>query len=76
MVDKKMLSVEEIESQAVLELPDREMMALVNVVITNFLNNNDIDVNIPVNAAVNLCAAVLAVDSDVTCTIDGVEQNN
>jgi len=37
-LEKKVLSLEEIEAQAALELPDREMM-LVTVIINNVLNN-------------------------------------
>lgn len=72
MVEKKMLSVEAIESQAVLELPDREMM-LVTVVIGNLLSNNNVDVEIDVRniqIAAQICAAVLTVDTSVTCTFD------
>ncbi len=77
LAEKKMLNLEEIEAQMALELPDREMLALVTVVITDFLDVGDITIqNININAAVQLCAQVIAVDSDVSCTIDGVEQNN
>ena len=59
MVEKKALSIEAIESQAVLELPDREMM-LVTIVITNLLNNNMIEVDVSNNkVALQVCAALI-----------------
>ena len=58
LLEKKALSLEDIEAQAALELPDREMM-LVTVVITNILNNNDINVEVNNNkVAVQVCAVV------------------
>lgn len=47
---------------------------LVNVQITNLLNNNEVAVQIPINAAANICdVSVVALASDVadggaTCT--------
>jgi len=61
---KKMLTMAEIESQTALELPERKMLALVNVVITNVLNH--LSVNIPVQnnrVAVQVCAAVQAINT-------------
>jgi hypothetical protein len=75
LLEKKALSLEEIEAQAALELPDREMM-LVTVVINNVLNNLSIDVDVRnVNVAVQVCAVVNALntilDGDrLTCTIE------
>jgi len=74
-LEKKVLSLEEIEAQAALELPDREMM-LVTVIINNVLNNLSIDVDVRnVNVAVQVCAVVNALntilDGDrLTCTIE------
>jgi hypothetical protein len=74
-LEKKALNLEEIEAQAALELPDREMM-LVTVVITNVLNNLSVDVDVRnVNVAVQVCAVVNALntilDGDrLTCTIE------
>jgi hypothetical protein len=75
MLVKKRLPVEEIESQAALQLPQRDMLALVNVVIFNVLNN--LTVNIPVQnnkVAVQVCAAVdlintIIAPNNLTCTI-------
>ncbi len=57
--EKKALSLEELEAQTALELPDREMLALVNVIVAG---NN---VAVPIGIAANVCgvnAAVLAQD--------------
>jgi hypothetical protein len=73
-LEKKALNLEEIEAQAALELPDREMM-LVTVVITNVLNDLTVDVDVRnVNVAVQVCAAVdlinTILDGDrLTCII-------
>jgi len=77
-VDKKILSFDEIESQAVLELPDREMMALVNVTIFDVLNQNTVVLQLPVGIAANVCnisANVLATNNTATgaaCTADNM----
>ena len=70
--EKKALSLEELEAQTALELPDREMMALVNVVALNGVN-----VAVPIGIAANVCgvnAAVLAQDlsqdGSATCTAE------
>lgn len=64
-----------IESQIALELPKREMLALINVFITNVLNG--LTVNIPVqnnNVAVQVCAVVQALNTilvgeSLTCEV-------
>ena len=75
-VEKQRLAVADIESQVALELPKRDMLALVNVFITNVLNN--LTISIPVqnnNVAVQVCAVVqaltplLAVGESLTCTV-------
>ena len=69
LVAKKPVSVEELESQVALELPEREMM-LVTVVITNVLNNLTVEIDVRnVDIAAQICAAVLAVQTNVTCEI-------
>ena len=61
-MSKMALSVEELESQVALELPDREMM-LVTVVITNVLNNLDVEIDVKNNnIAVQVCAVVQALN--------------
>jgi hypothetical protein len=69
-----MLSVEEIESQVAMELPDREMMALVEV------NIGDVTVFLPIGIAANVCnvnAAVLAQQfvrqGEATCNATGID---
>ncbi len=57
---KQALSVSELEAQTALELPARELMALVDVDITNVLNNNTITIRVPVNVAANVCAQLIA----------------
>jgi hypothetical protein len=73
---KKMLSVAELDSQTAMELPERKMLALVNVTIFNVLNN--LSITIPVknnNVAVQVCAVVNALTTiltpgeSLTCTI-------
>ncbi len=58
LTEKKALSLEDLEAQTALELPDREMMQ-VTVVITNLLNNNTIDIDVRNNRiAAQVCAVV------------------
>ena len=45
LLEKQTLSMEELEDQAALELPNRDMM-LVTVIITNLLNNLSLDVDV------------------------------
>ena len=74
LLEKKALSLEDIEAQSALELPDREMM-LVTVVITNVLNNLSVDVDVRNNnVAVQVCAVVQALNTilvgdTLTCDI-------
>lgn len=60
MLNEKMqLSAADIDGQIALELPERETLGLVTVVITNLLNNNSVDVQVTNNnVAVQVCAAV------------------
>jgi hypothetical protein len=74
LVEKKMLSDMDLESQVALELPDREML-LVTVVIANVLNNLSVDIEVrDINVAAQICAAVLTRAPGFTCSIDGVQQ--
>jgi hypothetical protein len=62
LLEKKRLSLEEMESQTALELPDRELM-LLTVVIADVANNLSVDVNVrDVNVAAQVCAAVQAIN--------------
>jgi hypothetical protein len=82
MLDKKTLSVYDIDSQSVMELPERELMSLVHVnnfndlvEVYNILNSNNIRVisvdnnNLTLNVNVQ-CIAVNAVlvNKPHTCT--------
>ena len=74
LVEKKPLDVEELEAQTALELPDREMMALIEITVIDVLNNNEVNVQVPIGVAANVCgvqANVLAegnVQEPVDCT--------
>ena len=75
LLEKQPLSVEDLEAQAALELPSRDMM-LVTIVITNVLNNLSIDVDVRNNrvavqvcAIVNLLNTILDGGDTLTCTI-------
>lgn len=74
MLEKKRLSAADLEAQAALELPDREMMALINIVVVDVLSGNNVNVQVPVGVAANVCgvqANVLAqggVQEPVDCT--------
>jgi hypothetical protein len=64
MLQKQRLAIGEIESQVALELPKRDMLALVTIVITNLLNNLSIDVDVSKNnIAVQVCAVVQALNT-------------
>jgi len=73
---KKMLTMTEIDSQTALELPERRMLGLVTVVITNVLNNLSVDVTVRNNnvaaqicAVVDLLNGILLFGNQLTCTV-------
>ena len=69
LAEKKRLSVADLEAQAAFELPNREMM-LITVVITNVLNNLSVDVDVRNNnIAVQICAAVQALNTIIAPTV-------
>ena len=74
MQEKKQLSAAQIEAQAAFELPDREMMALVNITLIDVLSGNEVAVQVPIGIAANVCgvqANVLAqggIQEPVDCT--------
>jgi len=71
LLEKKRLTPEELDAQTALELPEREMMALVTIIITNLLNNLSIDVDVKNNnVAVQVCAVVTALSSLVNTPLD------
>ena len=68
LAEKRALSIEELEAQTALELPERELM-LVTVVITNVLNNLSVNVDVRnINVAVQVCAAVNAINTIIAPT--------
>ena len=72
--EKKQLSAAQIEGQSAFELPDREMMALVNITVIDVLSHNEVAVQVPIGVAANVCgiqANVLAqggIQEPVDCT--------
>jgi len=61
LLEKRVPTVEELESQMALELPDRETLAL--IVIRNVLNNLKIRINVEdVDVAVQVCAVISALE--------------
>ncbi len=68
MLEKRALSPEVLEAQTAMELPDREMMAL--VIINNVLSGNTVTIDIRnVDVAAQICAGVLNNNAGVTCTV-------
>ena len=71
---KRALSFEQIDAQTAVELPDRDMMALINITIVDVLTGNDVNVQVPIGVAANVCgvqANVLAhggLQEPVDCT--------
>lgn len=65
----------DIDAQAAFELPSRESLALVNIIIANVLNGNTVTVKVNNNhVAVQVCAIVQALNAsgvaaNLTCTI-------
>ena len=68
LLEKRALTLDEIDAQAALELPPRDLM-LVTIVITNVLNNLTVDIDVRnVNIAAQICAALLSTGR-FTCEI-------
>jgi hypothetical protein len=71
---KTPVTLDQLNAQAAMELPDREML-LITVVVNNVLNNLSIDVDVRnVNIGVQVCAVVnllnTILDGDrLTCTL-------
>lgn len=73
---KNVMTLDRLDAETALELPNREML-LVTVVIANVLNNLTIDVDVRNNnIAVQVCAIVELITADLltadnlTCTIE------
>ena len=76
VLEKEALSLDELEAQYAAELPEREMLGLITIIITNVLNNLEVDVEVKnVKVAVQVCAIVnvlnTILDGDrLTCFIE------
>src|SRR5579859_4538519 len=69
LTEKKRLTLEAMQSQTALELPRRQMLALVNVFITNVANGLHVTVPVQNNrVAVQVCAAVQAINTIIAPT--------
>ncbi|MCA1560811.1 MAG: hypothetical protein LC804_11260 [Acidobacteria bacterium] len=73
---KQTLTLEQLDAQTALELPNRDMF-LITIVLTNVLNNLTVDVDVRnINIAVQVCAVVELIDTDLlggnvlTCDIE------
>lgn len=74
VLDKRTVSMAELDAMAAVELPDREMLGLITVILTNVLNNLSVTVTVKnVNIAAQVCAVVNVLNSNIgtnlTCTI-------
>ena len=72
--EKKTLTLADIDAQSAFELPSRETLQLVTVVITNVLNNLRVNVDVRNNnVAVQVCALINVLNTNIgtnlTCTI-------
>jgi hypothetical protein len=62
---KKTLTLEQLDAQTALELPNRDMF-LITVVVNNVLNNLSVDVDVRnINIALQVCAVVELIDADL-----------
>ncbi len=74
MLEKRTLGAADLEAQAAFELPDREMMALINIVVFDVVDLRNVTVQVPIGVAANVCgvqANVLAqgnLQEPVDCT--------
>jgi organic hydroperoxide reductase OsmC/OhrA len=74
VLEKRTVSIEELDAMAAVELPDREMLSLVTILITNVLNNLSVTVTVKnVNIAAQVCAVVNVLNQNIgtslTCTV-------
>jgi hypothetical protein len=67
---KKTLNMAELDAQTAVELPDRDLMALVTIVIGNVNILRDVEITVRnVDVAAQICAAVVAANTQLTCEI-------
>ena len=74
VLEKITLSLDELEAQYAAELPEREMLGLITIIITNLLNNLSVNVQVKnVNVAVQVCAVINVLNQNIgtnlTCNI-------
>jgi len=55
LATKQRLTIEDIDSQSIRALPNREMLALVNVTIFDVLTGNTVVLQLPIGIAANVC---------------------
>ena len=69
LAQKPVLSLDELDAKFATELPQRDTM-LVTIVITNLLNNNEVDITLRnIDVALQVCAVALANNPNLTCEI-------
>ena len=67
---KRTLTTQELDAQTAVELPNRDMMALVTIVIGRVDIIDDVTITIRnVDVAVNLCAQLLATGNFLSCDV-------
>ena len=67
-IEKQRLTHDVIRAQSAVILPHRHMLALINVVIVNVLNNLSITIPVDIsniNVVVNLCTLVKVINRDL-----------
>jgi hypothetical protein len=74
VLEKTALTLDDLEAQYAAELPEREMLGLITIIITNVLNNLSVDVDVKnVNVAVQVCAVINVLNQNIgtnlTCDI-------
>ncbi len=67
---KRTLTTHELDAQTAVELPNRDMMALVTIVIGRVDIIDDVTITIRnVDVALNLCAQLLATGNFLSCEV-------
>ena len=77
LAEKRAISLEELERQVAFELPERDMMALINVIVFDVIDGgvlNDLTIEVKNNnVAVQICAVVNALSAvpavELACTV-------
>lgn len=61
MEDKRALTLDELEAQTAVELPERDLMALINVFVPILISDLDVVVQVPIGVAANVCGVQVGV---------------